>query len=213
MFLMTSRIRIFSGFKRRADFRRRPQWVRTAASRKRRWVLYRKPLWSDDHDVERQRSEAKFATLGVLVSGPEGGAEESFDHAVDGFDLPPLPTARTREVVHHAPTPVAFRLLGALPADPVRDERVDAEIFAGVLVHVFGVVPGVGQQGDDRLTAEGVVPRDGNAGCRRRGRGPARSRESGGSGNRRARRPWGIAETSYPRVFSGLFRGGGRSSD
>lgn len=35
----------------------------------------------------------------MVGSGAEGGAEESFEHAVDGFDLPPLPIAGTREVV------------------------------------------------------------------------------------------------------------------
>ena len=70
-----------------------------------------------------------------------------------------LAVARAREIVRHASPPVAARLLLRRPADLGRDERVDATFFAGVLVNVFAVVPGVRQKRRDRFTRERVVQR------------------------------------------------------
>ena len=76
-------------------------------------------------------------------------------HAVRGLDLPRMAVARAREIRHALP-PAAGPLWGR-PADLGRNERVDVAFFAGVLVNVFAVVPGVGQQRCDRLTTQRVV--------------------------------------------------------
>lgn len=67
--------------------------------------------------------------------------------------MPKLHVARPRPVVRDAVTSVAARLLLGRSNDLGRDERFNAALFSGVLMHLLAVVAGVGQERRDRLAA------------------------------------------------------------
>ena len=91
------------------------------------------PVASEDHDVERDRAEGEFAALRMITPGSERGTQQSFEHTVDGLDLPTLFVAREMQAARHPSPPESARLLCRRPPDQRWDERVDAALFAGVV--------------------------------------------------------------------------------
>jgi len=74
---------------------------------------------SENHHIERQRSEHGLAALGPVGGGAEGGSEEAFEHTINSFRLPAsrfsLDSRKIRGKVYHyrGGASFAFCLVGA----------------------------------------------------------------------------------------------------
>lgn len=88
--------------------------------------------------------------LAVMSVGVEGGAEPSFEHAEDGFDLSALRVGFVIEVARHAPAIAAERQFFGRSAVLRGNDRADAEYEPRGLMDPLGVEPGVGQETRDR---------------------------------------------------------------
>jgi hypothetical protein len=89
---------------------------------------------SRDHDVEGQRSENDFAVLIVTFAGSQGGVQEPFEHAVDGFDLPALGVSCGVEARCHLAPPISGGKLFRRPTDEGWNEGADVALVASVFV-------------------------------------------------------------------------------
>src|SRR3989304_673927 len=116
-------------------------------------------LHSKDHQVVCDRTLCDFTVLGPMFSRPQRGAEQPLEHAVDGFDLPPLTVFQLVEVRCHAASPATRGKFVRRPTTRWRDDRSHTVCLAGVLVSWLAVVAGIGQQRLDRHAASRLLPR------------------------------------------------------
>ena len=111
---------------------------------------------SENHYIVGDGPQEGFAAL-APVAGASRQMHQSLEHAVDGFDLPPLGVAREVQPPGHLPPPVAAGRLVRSTADQRRDQRAHATLVASVLMGVLRVVAGVQCRRGDAHAPQGLV--------------------------------------------------------
>ena len=111
-----------------------------------------------------QDAQTEFPILAVVASGSQGRSQVAFEHAEDGFNLPPLAIGFLGESVFHQGTIPAghgTRLTILSGPTPIRrrDDTADAVPFAAEPMESFGLVTRIAEQGPKRLMSQSLVKR------------------------------------------------------